>query len=225
MDDAARQTALMTALSTEHFVLQSAASATITEASSRSSLYVLSLSSSLVALGFTSQLRDMFLPFASAVIPAVYLLGLFTVMRLVDTSLEHMQCLTSIARIRSYYRSLGPEAEALFAAHLGRWPEAVESTPALRLGLLLAHLGTTASMIAVTNNVLAGVGVAILVKNLVDPSRAWLAIPAGIALAVLLSVAFLAYQRWRFSQFDGSEQPADPPAGWSEPGAARPTQG
>jgi hypothetical protein len=205
MDEAARQTALMTALTTEHFVLQGAASSTIAEASARSSLYVLSLSSSLVALGFTSQLREVFLPFVSAVIPAVFLLGLFTVMRLVDTSLEYMQYLAGIARIRSYYRSLGPEAEALFAAHLGRWPEAVQSTPALRLGSLLAFLGTTASMIAVTNNVFAGVGVAMLAKNLLGKNHAWLAIPIGIASAALLTVAFLAYQRWRFSQFDGSE--------------------
>jgi hypothetical protein len=205
MDEAARQTALMTALTTEHFVLQTAASSTISEASARSSLYVLSLSSSLVALGFTSQLREVFIPFVSAVIPAVFLLGLFTVMRLVDTSLEHMQYLTGIARIRSYYRSLGPEAAVHFAASTGRWPEAVQSTPALRLGPSLAYLGTTASMIAVTNNVLAGVGVAMLAKNLLDKSQAWLAIPTGIASAVLLTVAFLVYQRWRFSQFDGSE--------------------
>ena len=211
MDEAARQTALMTALTTEHFVLQTAANATIAEASARSSLYMLSLSSSLIALGFASQLREVFLPFVSAVIPAVFLLGLFTVMRLVDTSLENMQYMTGIARIRSYYRSLGPEAAEHFAAKLGRWPEAVQSTPALRLGLLPAYLGTTASMIAVTNNFLAGVGVAILAKNLLDKSRAWLAIPAGIASAVLLTVAFLMYQRWRFSQFDGSESESSEP--------------
>jgi hypothetical protein len=146
-----------------------------------------------------------FLPFVSVVIPAIFLLGLFTVMRLVDTSLENMQYLASIARIRSHYRSLGPEAAALFAADLGRWPEAVQSTPALRLGSLLAHLGTTASMIAVTNNVLAGVGVMMLAKNLLNKNHAWLAIPIGLASAVLLTVAFLVYQRWRFSQYDGSE--------------------
>ena len=50
-----RQTAFMSALVTEHFVLQTAASATVTEAASRTSLYVFSLSSSLVAMGFVSQ--------------------------------------------------------------------------------------------------------------------------------------------------------------------------
>jgi len=209
MDEAAQQTALMTALTTEHFVLQTAASSTISEASARSSLYVLSLSSSLVAIGFISQSRDMFVPFVSTVIPAVFLLGLFTVMRLVDTSLEYMQYLTAIARIRGYYRSLGPQAAEYFAVKTGRWPET--SGPALRLGPLLAYLGTTAAMIAVTNNVLAGVGVAMLTKNLMGTDHAWLAIPAGIACVVLLTLAFLAYQRWRFSQYD-AEGPETPPS-------------
>lgn len=81
MDEATRQSALMSALTTEHFVLQTAASSTISEASARSSLYVLSLSSSLVAMGFTAQSRDVFIPFVASVIPAVFLLGLFTVAR------------------------------------------------------------------------------------------------------------------------------------------------
>jgi hypothetical protein len=194
----------MSALTTEHFVLQTAASSTISEASARSSLYVLSLSSSLVAMGFMSQSRGVFIPFVAAVIPAVFLLGLFTVMRLVDTSLESMQYLAGIARIRSYYRTLGPEAAAHFAAEYGRWPEA-KSSPALRLGSLLAFLGTTASMIAVTNNVLAGAGVTLLAKQLLDKDHAWLALPIGIASAVLLTLAFLAYQRWRFSDFDAAK--------------------
>lgn len=44
--------AFLTALTTEHFVLQTAAGATVSEAATRASLYLLSLSSSLVAMGF-----------------------------------------------------------------------------------------------------------------------------------------------------------------------------
>jgi hypothetical protein len=205
MDEAAQKTAFLTALTTEHFVLQTAASSTIAESSARSSLYMLSLSSSLVAIGFISQSREMFVPFVSTVIPAVFLLGLFTVMRLVDTSLEYMQYLSGIARIRGYYRTLGPEAAVHFAVETGRWPET--TGPALRLGALLAHLGTTASMIAVTNNVLAGVGVTMLAKTLLAENVSWLAIPIGIILTVLLTAAFLAYQRWRFSIYGEATSP------------------
>ena len=197
MDEATQQSTLMSALTTEHFVLQTAASSTISEASARSSLYVFSLSSALVAMGFTAQSREVFIPFVASVLPAVFLLGVFTTVRLVDTSLEYMQYLAGIARIRSYYRSLSPEAAVHFAADNGRWPEA-RSVPALRLGTLFAFLGTTASMIAFINSFLAGAGVTLLANGLLGRDHKWLALSIGIASAVLLMVAFLAYQRWRF---------------------------
>ena len=54
MDDHAGRTALLTALTTEHFVLQTASNATYAEAAARSTLYVMALSSSLVAIGFVA---------------------------------------------------------------------------------------------------------------------------------------------------------------------------
>src|SRR5687768_8525965 len=85
--------AFISALTTEHFVLQTAASSTINEAGARSSLYVFTLSSSLVAMGFMSQATEAFMPFVAAVIPAIFVLGVFTVVRLVDTTVENMQYL------------------------------------------------------------------------------------------------------------------------------------
>ena len=48
MDEKERQQAFMSALVTEHFVLQTGATATVSEAGTRASLYLVSLSSSLV---------------------------------------------------------------------------------------------------------------------------------------------------------------------------------
>lgn len=197
-----QRTELITALTTEHFVLQTAASSTITESAARSSLYVFSLSSSLVAMSFTAMSRDVFVPFASTVFPALFLLGVFTVIRLVDTTLENMQYLSGIARIRGYYRTLGPEAAVQFTAETGRWPEA--KAPSLRLGPLLAFLGTTATMIAFINNVVAGAGITLLITALIGKEHQGMALSGGIAAAMLLSAAFMAYQRWRFLIFDGA---------------------
>ena len=146
-------------------MLQTATSSTISEAAARSSLYVFSLSSSLVAMGFTSQSPEVFMPFAAAVLPAVFLLGVFSVVRLVDIALENMQYLAGIARIRRYYRALSPEAAWYFAADTGRWPEA-RSVPALRLGPFIAFLGTSASMIAFINSIVAGAAVTLLTNAL-----------------------------------------------------------
>ena len=123
MDEQSQRTALLSALTTEHFVLQTANSATYLEASARSSLYVMALSSSLIAMGFLAQSTAMFIPFAATALPVVFLLGIFTVVRLVETALESTQYLKGIARIRGYYRTLGPDAAREFAPELGRWPE------------------------------------------------------------------------------------------------------
>src|SRR5438552_14974922 len=89
MDEKERRSAFLSALTTEHFVLQTAASATVSESAARASIYILSLSSTLVAMGFASQSGEAFGPFIGSVLPAVFLLGLFTVVRLVDVTLEH----------------------------------------------------------------------------------------------------------------------------------------
>lgn len=202
MDEQSEQAALLTALTTEHFVLQTACSSTISEAAARSTLYVMTLSSSLVAMGFLSQSKELFVPFALTVLPAVFLLGLFTVVRLVDTGLESMQYLTGIARIRGFYRTLGPEAARQFSAERGRWPEA--DPAALRLGAWFAFLGTTGSMIAVINSVVGGAAVALVIPLFNPESPGWFGITAGVFSALLLTAAFLVYQRWRFAVFNAA---------------------
>ena len=200
MDEQYERSALLSALTTEHFVLQTANNSTYSEASSRSTLYMMALSSALVATGFVANSPDILLSFAAVVLPTIFLLGLFTVFRLVEATLESIQYLHGIARIRGYYRTLGPEAARQFAPEYGRWPEI--QSPALRLGPVLAFYGTTASMIAVINNVVAGVGIALLVRVLSPSTSGWIGGAVGVLAAALLTLAFYAYQRWRFSDFD-----------------------
>ena len=200
MDDQADRSALLSALTTEHFVLQTANNSTYAEASARSTLYVMVLSSALVAMGFIAG-SDVLIPFAAIVLPAVFVLGIFTVVRLVETVLESQHYLTGIARIRAFYRTLGPEAARHFSPETGRWPEA-QNDPALRLGMVFALFGTTASMIAVINNVVAGVSIALVVRIFAPGAPAWAAAVAGIAGALLLTWLFYAYQRWRFEEIN-----------------------
>ena len=194
------RTALLSALTTEHFVLQTANNSTYSEASARSTLYVMVLSSTLVAIGFIAGSSDVLVPFAAIVLPAVFVLGIFTVVRLVETALDSMHCLDGIARIRAYYRTLGPEAELHFSPKSGRWPEIED--PALRFGAGLAFFGTTASMIAVINNAVAGAALALLVRFVSPSAPSWLVVAAGIAGALVLTWLFYIYQRWRFNDYE-----------------------
>ena len=52
MDQDAREQGLLTALTTEHFVLQTSRSATITESVGRATVFLSLLSASLIGLGF-----------------------------------------------------------------------------------------------------------------------------------------------------------------------------
>src|SRR5262245_47937497 len=104
----------MAALTTEHFVLQSTASTTVSESGTRASLYVMALSSSLVAIGFSVGSKQALVPLVATVLPVVFLLGIFTVVRLVETGVQNLLCLRQIAHIHGYYRSLLPEAPTYF---------------------------------------------------------------------------------------------------------------
>jgi hypothetical protein len=89
MEDQNTNAAFISALTTEHFVLQTAASSTIAEAAARSTLYVMALSSALVAMGFASQSATVLMPFGLVVLPGIFVPAVLTVVRLVDTTLEN----------------------------------------------------------------------------------------------------------------------------------------
>jgi hypothetical protein len=209
MDEKVRRSELLSALTTEHFVLQTAASSTVSESAARASIYILALSSSLVAMGFAAESPEAFAPFTASVLPAVFVLGLFTVVRLVDVTLEHQQYLRGIARIRGYYRTLTPEAAEYFAPERGRWPEA-PVTPSLQLGVTIGFLTTTATMVAFINAFVAGAGITLLSRHLLGlQTRA--ALMMGLGAAVVLVAAFFIYQKWRFRLAE-PPAPAPPPA-------------
>jgi len=94
------RSALLTALVTEHSVQQSIASSTIGEASGRASLYMTSLSSTLIALGFLSGTAG-FGPFVGAAFPAVPLLAWFTIARLPDPSILAIVAREGVNTIRA----------------------------------------------------------------------------------------------------------------------------
>jgi hypothetical protein len=194
--------AFISALTTEHFVLQGALSGNTSEVGTRASLYLFSLSSSLVALGFASPSPELFTPFVAIVLPALFILGLFTAVRLVDSNLEGILYLNGIASIRQYYRTLTPDAAEHFSPQSGRWPEN-QSWPALRMGPNIGLITTTASMVAFLNSILAGVGVAMLVGGLVRERRTLLASLTGAGVALVLMALFFIYQKWRYDTVPG----------------------
>ena len=108
MADAPDREELLTALTTEHFTLQGARSQTASESASRASLYILSVSSTLVALGFigqASQIGTAFDVFALTVLPTLYVLDVFTFVRVVECGAEDFRSGVAINRIHRHAES------------------------------------------------------------------------------------------------------------------------
>jgi hypothetical protein len=57
-------------------------------------------------------------------------------------------------------------------------------------------------MIAVINNVVAGVGIALLTRYLSPSAPSWIDAVAGVVASLVLTWLFYLYQRWRFIEYD-----------------------
>lgn len=183
--------AFMTALVTEHFVLQGARSTLTAESASRAALYLTSLTGSLIALGFVAQDRGVLGPFAAAILPALLVLGEFTYWRLVQGGVEDLHHRWEMQRIRAYYRQLVPPGLPFFA---DAQPRAFAGPARQFMGLTARDLNvllTAGSMVAAINSMLAAAGVALAVHAAANIS------PGGaIGLAALVAVLlYLAHAR------------------------------
>src|SRR5918996_2009386 len=178
---------LLTALTTEHFTLQGARSQTMSETSARASVYMYSVSSALVALGFVSQVADgvgvVFTVFALTVLPVIYFLGCATYVRLVECGAEDLRYGMAINRIRGYYKELADDRADLFllSGH--------DDGAGVFLNMGIPPQGRKpyfafSTAVAVINGVVGGAAVAIAVGAIFDAGLAVSAM-AGAGGAVL----------------------------------------
>jgi hypothetical protein len=104
-------------MTTEHFALQTARSATIAEANGRTAIYLSSVSSTVVALAFIGQVSetgDAFFLFALVLFPTLFFLGIVTFDRVLQTGLADLMHAREINRIRHYYAEIAPEVAPYF---------------------------------------------------------------------------------------------------------------
>jgi small-conductance mechanosensitive channel len=203
--------ALLTVLTTEHFTLQGARGSTVGESSARAALYVGAVSSGLVALGFLGQGADRgraFEIFALVLLPTLYMLGVFTFVRLVESSIEDLFYGRAINRIRQYYLQLaGSEAHYIvLGAHDD--PAGVLANMGIARPSRWQLLFTLAAMVGVLNSVVGGSAVAFLAAVLGAPLGGAAAV-GGVAGVVSL-VAFTRWQRRAHTQAKASYQVLHP---------------
>jgi len=190
MPESADRAELLTALTTEHFTLQGARSQTVSESASRATLYVMAVSSALVGLGFigqVSEVGDVFDIFALTVLPTLYGLGLFTFVRLVESSVEDVLYGRAINRIRNYYLELAGDQARLFVLSGHDDPIGVLANMGLSPTRWRLYF-TTATMIAVINSVVGGAAVALALGVAADAS---LGLSSGVGGAVAIASLLL----------------------------------
>jgi hypothetical protein len=198
MADGDRQ-ALLSTLTTEHFTLQGARSQTVSESAARSSLYLGSVSSTLIALGFVSQVSeggDLFQLFALAALPTLFFLGIFTFVRLVESSVEDIFYGRAINRIRHYYLELAGEQGRYFMLSGHDDAPGVLSNMGLEPGSRWQLFFGTASAVGVVNAMIGGSAVAILLGVTLDLPLAVAAL-GGVAFAVATVTVLMRYDRRR----------------------------
>jgi hypothetical protein len=195
--------ALLTMLTTEHFGLQGSRASTVGESASRAALYMGAVSSTLIALGFIAQVsEEAFDVFALAVLPTLFALGVFTFVRVVESSVEDVLYGRAINRIRAYYlEQAGTEARwFMMSGHDD--PLGVLANMGLR-PTRYQLLFTASMMVATVNSVVGGAAVALLVAIVADPPIGVSAAAGGLAALA----AFVVHRRWdRLLHERGSEQ-------------------
>jgi len=158
----------------------------MSESSARASVYVFSVSSGLVALGFITQLSgigDVFNVFALTVLPTLYVLGSVTYVRLVECGAEDFRYGLAINRIRAYYKEIAGERADLFLLSGHDDPAGVFENMALDVEGR-KPIFVFSSAIAVINAVVGGAAVAVALGAIADASLGIAAAVGGVAALV-----------------------------------------
>jgi hypothetical protein len=204
--------ALLTALTTEHYALQGSRTSVVSEISGRSALYLTSLSSGLIALGFIGQVSrtgTAFRLFALTVTPVLFFLGLVTYFRVLQRSLEDLFYARAINRIRQYYLRLAGEDARYFLLSGSDDVAGVFANMAVWAPGLQTFLSSSASMIAVVNAVVGGTGVGLLLSLAAGFSIA-VAAAGGGAFTVAVGIVLVGYERRAFSSAFARLEPQFP---------------
>ena len=195
-------------MTTEHFILQGGRGTTISEANGRVSSFLITVSSTLVALAFVGQisrLSSTFYLFGLVLFPSVFFLGVFTFERVLQSGIEDVIYLREMNRIRHYYVELAPEVADYFLQpthddSVGVML-ALGITPAQRWQYLQTYL-STAGMVAVVNSILIGVFAGLVVGLLFGPP---LAVSAVVGIVTFLVSVFV-HQRYQAARWMSTDR-------------------
>jgi hypothetical protein len=176
---------------------------TISDTNGRASLFLGTVSTSLVALAFVGGLSrtgaglgQAFYIFGLVLFPSLAFLGLVTFERVLQSGIEDLIYARGINRIRHLYQEHAPEMRPYFILSAHDDEAGVMGNAAMHSGVWQIFL-STAGMIAVLNSVIVGAFVSLLLTAL--PVVLPLSVAIGTGVAAFLVSVFL-HQRYQWRQ-------------------------
>jgi hypothetical protein len=198
-------------VTTEHFALQSARSATVAESTGRATMFLAAASGGLIALGLVASATGVgaaFYAFGLVLLPTLAFVGFVTFERSLQIGLEDYQLMRRIALLREYYVREAPELQEYLVN-----PPLSEL---LTAGSVLAGRGqsvrTVAGMVGVITAVLAGSTAGLIALAASGHSLA-AALGSGVAVALAAMTALMRFQErayrraqtWRLAELGGQD--------------------
>ncbi|HEY6057095.1 MAG TPA: hypothetical protein VIV06_03640 [Candidatus Limnocylindrales bacterium] len=193
---------LLTIMSTEHFTLQGARSAAISDANGRTSFFLSTLSAGVVALAFVAQVSQTgpaFIVLALIILPTLLIIGLASFERLLQLGIENIRTVVAINRVRRYYLEIAPELRPHFTlSDRDDSAGVLQSLGSVRGGIRPWDLFVTnAGVVAIVDAIVSGVAATLAASTLQasDVVGAGVGVVTGAAVLGALTV-YLA-RSWR----------------------------
>ena len=181
-------------MTTEHFTLEAGRGNTIAESNGRVSILLSTISSTLIALAFIGQISRLgtaFYLFSFVLFPSLFVLGLFTFERVLQSGIEDAIYARGINRIRHFYVELAPQMASYFV--LSTHDDSRGTM--LQMGIVgpaeqrvFQSFLSTSGMVAVVNSIIAGIFAGLLVGVLFSPP---LVLPAVVGIIVFVISVWL----------------------------------
>lgn len=188
-------------LITEHNNLQAIRSATVFEANGRTTLFLGTVSSAVVALAFIGQMSDMnhtFLIFSLILLPSLIFMGLVTFIRVNQTGIEDMVAARGINRIRHFYTETAPPLDKYFIMSTHDDMYGYVQNFDGRATIFQQFL-STAGLVSVLNSVLTAVFAGLLIFALFGASLL-VCIVVGVAVFAVSVTLYMRYQHAHWAE-------------------------
>ena len=185
-------------VTTEHLTLQGARAQTISESSGRASIFLVSVSGGLIALGLVAtaaHIGTAFYVFALILLPTLAFVGLVTFNRTLQTGLEDVAYAQRIARLRRYYFDNAPELTPYLLSVAAERRLEVQGLPRRRLQGFLSVASVTAVVTSVLTGATTGLLAAVISKQSLAAALAAGCVSTVGAMAAMMRYQYAAWER------------------------------